>query len=231
MIINSIVYGQTTDKTIDLTTTMNTEILLTDKGPLLLTYTANDSVHSQVATIHYINGQIDGGAILDNNQSEDWDVSTSITALSEPGLHSYKVIGLNYSQDTDDIEFQILYYPQAADMTFVLNDQGYYTLTSFDIGTETSVNLLPYGYTSEGGIRNVTVIGADLFALKNLTSVTLPSTIIKIEDNAFGNMSSLESLVVNSINPPVLGIDVFSNTELILTIYVPAASLIEYQAQ
>ena len=108
----------------------------------------------------------------------------------------------------------------------------------------TSVNI-PSGVTSIGrstfnGCRNltsvtipdsVTSIGAYAFRYCfGLTSVTIPDSITSIGNSAFADSNhSLASVTVNATTPPTLGDNVFYDSALNFTIYVPAASVNTYK--
>jgi hypothetical protein len=154
---------------------------------------------------------------------------SGILVLSE--LNIARIIGTNYKGETDSIDFKILYYPAAANMTFELGGDGLYILTGYSNSSVAySLELLPYGYISTGGIRELSVIGSGVFQADTyLTSITLPHTITKIESSAFANANNLSSLTIYATTPPILEGDPFINTEIQLTIYVPVESLTDYQ--
>ena len=63
-----------------------------------------------------------------------------------------------------------------------------------------------------------------------LEKVTLPEGITYIGNGAFKNCSALTELTVLATTPPTLGTDVFLNVSRTIPVYVPAASLADYQA-
>ncbi|MBE6318393.1 MAG: hypothetical protein E7081_05420 [Bacteroidales bacterium] len=71
----------------------------------------------------------------------------------------------------------------------------------------------------------VTEIGASAFANSNATSVTLPKTISKIGDNAFGDISTLVSL---NTTPPACTSAAFGNLNADAVVYVPEAAYANY---
>lgn len=77
--------------------------------------------------------------------------------------------------------------------------------------------------------NNPTKIGNSMFrGCNKLTSLVIPSNISSIEDSAFNGCSGLTSITVNSTTPPTLGgTNVFDNTNN-CPIYVPDASVSEY---
>ena len=72
---------------------------------------------------------------------------------------------------------------------------------------------------------SVTEIGASAFANSNATSVTLPKTISKIGDNAFGDISTLVSL---NTTPPACTSAAFGNLNADAVVYVPEAAYANY---
>jgi hypothetical protein len=230
MIINTAVYSREEsgiDKSINLTTSMNTHILITDNPSLILNYTWDDSEYDEINVSHYSNSVLWNVEKL-TNSSNTWDVSSLII---EDFLNIERIIGVNYEGEIDILEYKILYYPEAINMTFEINSDRCYTLSEY-ISPESpySLNVLPYGYTEEGAIRELTVIGAGVFQADHyLISIVLPNTINKIESNAFVNANNLSSLTIHAITPPILEGDPFLNTETQITIFVPANSLIDYQ--
>ena len=63
-----------------------------------------------------------------------------------------------------------------------------------------------------------------------LEKVTLPEGITYIGSGAFKNCSALTELTVLATTPPTLVTDVFLNVSRTIPVYVPAASLADYQA-
>ena len=67
----------------------------------------------------------------------------------------------------------------------------------------------------------------------NITSITLPSSIVSIGENAFINCSSLTTIICYAEQVPNLGKEVFDNTYYRIShkikLYVPKASLLDYQ--
>ena len=81
----------------------------------------------------------------------------------------------------------------------------------------------------------IEMIGDDAFRrCGGLRSVTIPDSVTNIGNQAFEQCGSLESVTVNATQPPMLGVNVFSNTPIEYGngwIYVPEESLMDYQAQ
>jgi len=63
----------------------------------------------------------------------------------------------------------------------------------------------------------------------NLISVTVPSSVITLEDYAFGNNPELTSITMLGSVPASIGSYIFHNTPNMETIYVPSAELASYQ--
>lgn len=74
------------------------------------------------------------------------------------------------------------------------------------------------------------IIGNNAFSSCALTSIELPGTMTNIGDYAFYDNVGLQSIIVNATTPPVLGRSVFYGADDVI-IYVPAASLTDYQRE
>lgn len=72
-----------------------------------------------------------------------------------------------------------------------------------------------------------TMMAHSMYASKNLTSITLPSSIKTIEVSAFGTSKNVSSLYCKAIEPPVLNESLINLAPL--TIYVPKVSLDKYK--
>lgn len=228
MIINTVNYGQRNDKTINLVSNINTEIFSTDGNDIILSYFHEDTLYNEISTASYLNEELIDISFLNRLVTDTWNISNILISSQ---LNTARVIGTNYKGETDSIDFKILYYPAAANMTFELGGDGLYILTNYSNSSVAySLELLPYGYVPTSGIRELSVIGAGVFQADTyLTSITLPHTITKIESSAFTNANNLSSLTIYATTPPILEGDPFINTETQITIYVPAESLIDYQ--
>ena len=78
--------------------------------------------------------------------------------------------------------------------------------------------------------NSVTSIGRSAFySCTHLSSITIPSSVTSIGRSAFRYSNSLTSITVNAVTPPTLGSNAFGNTNN-CPIYVPAASLSQYQS-
>ena len=106
-----------------------------------------------------------------------------------------------------------------------------YELTSANYVQSTDVpSTIKNGAGSLEICEGVTRIGT--FAFQNgssLTSVTLPSTLTRIDEAALMGCTSLTGITVNTTTPPTLAGAAFSNTNN-CPIYVPAASVDTYKA-
>lgn len=78
-------------------------------------------------------------------------------------------------------------------------------------------------------IPDETANGSPFGNMSGLTSVAIGSGVTSIGDSAFRNDESLESITVNSVDPPQLGSYVFADTNN-CPIYVPASAVEAYQA-
>lgn len=63
-----------------------------------------------------------------------------------------------------------------------------------------------------------------------LESITLPSTIASIGNQAFRTCSSLEEIIIEATTPPTLGTNVFQSASKSFIIYVPDGSVSTYKA-
>ena len=78
---------------------------------------------------------------------------------------------------------------------------------------------------------SVTVIGVNAFAYCDaLTQVTIPSSVTSIGEWAFDRCTALAEMTVLATVPPTLIENVFRNVNTDIPVYVPAASLEDYQA-
>ena len=77
---------------------------------------------------------------------------------------------------------------------------------------------------------NITTIGYILFwGCESLTKVTLPSSITKIDFQAFFNCTALKTVTCAAATPPTLGESAFDNNAARRKIYVPADSVEAYK--
>jgi len=77
---------------------------------------------------------------------------------------------------------------------------------------------------------SVTSIGKDAIYLKGLTTVTIGTGIMSIDNQAFAECTNLSSVTINAITPPTLGSDVFYSNASGRKIYVPSESVATYKA-
>ena len=132
-----------------------------------------------------------------------------------------------------------LSYAEAAAVTNlggVFNDNG--DITSFD-ELQYFVNLTSIGdyafYGCPGLIsieipNTVTSFGNCAFdGCSALSSIEIPNSVTSIGYLAFQNCSALTSIIVRAETPPELGWDVFENFPTDIPVYVPCASLEDYQ--
>lgn len=78
-------------------------------------------------------------------------------------------------------------------------------------------------------VTGVTEVPSYAFDYTNLENVYLPATIEKIGRRAFADCSRLSALTVYAMTPPTLEDDVFQGVSEGLVVYVPAASIAQYQ--
>ncbi|MGD9604868.1 MAG: leucine-rich repeat protein [Bacilli bacterium] len=79
-------------------------------------------------------------------------------------------------------------------------------------------------------IESNTQIASYAFAGSNLISITIPSTITVIGENAFFNSILLQEVTMKGATPPSLGVEAFHNTSSNLKIFVYASVINRYQA-
>ena len=78
--------------------------------------------------------------------------------------------------------------------------------------------------------EGITKIGNYCFQFSDISSVTIPSTVSEIGDQAFCFCNSLESITILATTPPTLGGGVFGNNKSGRKIYVPYESVDAYKA-
>ena len=98
-------------------------------------------------------------------------------------------------------------------------------------------NIGDYVFSNCSSLSNITIpnsvtsIGDRTFTYcSGLTSITIPNSVTNIGDSTFENCFNLISITVESINPPILGIDSFFETND-CPIYVPSASVDVYKEE
>ena len=77
------------------------------------------------------------------------------------------------------------------------------------------------------------VISIDEFAFSGCTgleSITIPSSVISIDESAFVRCEKLLSVTCQATTPPTLGSSAFNNNAAGRKIYVPTASVADYKA-
>lgn len=150
-----------------------------------------------------------------NPNANYWDKLTGhvIVDYFSPGYLSNAISTLLNNNNSSSNEVQMI--TVAGRMTS--NDFGiannYKNCTLLDISRVTGVSEVP----------------SYAFDYTNLESVYLPATIEKIGDGAFQQCTKLTSLIVYAMTPPTLGRNVFSGVPEGLVVYVPAASIPQYQ--
>ena len=90
--------------------------------------------------------------------------------------------------------------------------------------------MIPETVTSSNTTYYVSAIAADAFSgSSNLTAVTIPSTVMKIGNNAFSGCSSLKHIYCNMLYPQSLGTGVFSNVHTDCVLHIPIGTLAAYK--
>lgn len=111
---------------------------------------------------------------------------------------------------------------------FTIHDDGNNSLTQYD-------NISSFNPV-EATVGNM-ISTIDEYAFRDcmpLTAVTIPDSVTSIGNNAFEHCRSLQSVTVLATTPPMLGVNVFSGTQIEYGngwIYVPEESLMDYQHQ
>lgn len=234
MIINSVSYATNTsqlEKSISVTALDNTDIIRTNSLPINLKYTISDTAFDSVISIIYKEDILEAWDKINMNDGEN--INLSIEPKTELGLYNYKIVAINGNEEVDKVKYRLLYYPDLENLGLDLNTDGFYTLSSYT-GVGNIIEIFSHGYTSDGGIKKINIIGNGLFQDNdNVQTITLPSTINVIRSNAFTNARNLSSLIIHAVIPPSVSkytFNTFYNTESTLTIRVPASSLESYQS-
>lgn len=90
--------------------------------------------------------------------------------------------------------------------------------------------VIPETVTSSNTTYYVSAIAADAFSgSSNLTAVTIPSTVMKIGNNAFSGCSSLKHIYSNMLYPQSLGTGVFTNVPSSCVLHIPIGTLAAYK--
>lgn len=95
---------------------------------------------------------------------------------------------------------------------------------------ETSSNKLVLGCQNTIIPSDVTSIeGSAFYDCKGLNSLTIPSSVTSIGERAFKDCSNLTAISCETVNPPTLGSEVFTNVAKSIPLYVPSGSIAAYQ--
>lgn len=129
-----------------------------------------------------------------------------------------------------DFQSGDLYYNITSDTSVEVTYQDFLSSNNY-FGLTTAT--IPETVTYNGRNYSVTNIGNDAFCrCTGLTSVTIPNSVTCIEDYAFGDCSSLLTIICHAAEvPELVGWNIFSNIPLSdATLYIPAESLEDYKA-
>ncbi len=106
--------------------------------------------------------------------------------------------------------------------------------TTVAVGNNTSatgVVVIPASVTTACGTYDVTSIGTNAFTASDITSITIPSSVASIGDDAFGSCGNLTSFICDVISPITINFSVFGDVNIAAcSLTVPAESLAAYQA-
>lgn len=111
-----------------------------------------------------------------------------------------------------------------------------YSLTSINIPKGvTSIEFATFesctSLTSINIPKGVTSIGEAAFHFcSSLTSINIPESVTSIGSRAFLFCNSLTSIICKAITPPSISDDTFSRVDSSIPVYVPSASVQEYQS-
>ena len=95
----------------------------------------------------------------------------------------------------------------------------------------TGVVVIPASVTTACGTYDVTSIGTNAFTASDITSITIPSSVASIGDDAFGSCGNLTSFICDVISPITINFSVFGDVNIAAcSLTVPAESLAAYQA-
>jgi len=229
MIINTVINSGGNRQNIELITPQI--FLIKNEGEVVeLSFTYTNQLNLSGYALLYLNGIVVASRSVDHNETVEIDIESY---LDETGFFTFKLIVIDEDKSVDSLEFKVLYnYQNINDFSFTYNSlKNAYILSAYN-GSSSSL-LIPPVFNGEQGILTVYRIENGVFLDNNsLVSVEIPLTITEIGVNAFYSASSLNSVTLYSIIPPILGGDnVFDPYVLtsILRIYVPASSLNAYK--
>lgn len=123
--------------------------------------------------------------------------------------------GTSITVSADDLEYNI----GTAKITYTTDANGNVTITKFDEGDETSIQIPE---TIDGG--TVTALGPQSFSFcETLEEIKLPKTLTDIGEQAFYYCTSLKEIEIPQ-NVSVIGGDAFLNCTSLKTVYLPRRS-------
>ncbi len=170
------------------------------------------------------NIRVIGSRAFDDNSNL---TSISLPAHSAPGFVEYfDSKGTVYKPNDEITDFKDIYVAkvpytlQLSDITYTLNGSEL-TISNF-VNTVEKYIVIPSIFTIDGQLVSVTGIGEDAFKSSQLTSVTLPGSLIAIGKYAF-NRNQLTSVIFEAnSNIRVIGEGAFDNNSNLTTISLPA---------
>ena len=121
------------------------------------------------------------------------------------------------------------------DKTTLLQYPAGKTETTYAVPTGVT-SIAKYAFAGSNALTEVTLpeglteIAEYAFAwCRNLTKISLPKSLDNIGNMAFNECTGLTEMTVLATTPPTLGTNAFFNVEFDIPVYVPAASLADYQ--
>lgn len=121
--------------------------------------------------------------------------------------------GTSITVSADDLEYNI----GTAKITYTTDANGNVTITKFDEGDETSIQIPE---TIDGG--KVKTIGANAFAdCSSLTSITLPQSLTNIENLAFARCTALQNINIPQ-DVTNIGVSAFLRCKSLTNITIPS---------
>lgn len=122
----------------------------------------------------------------------------------------------------EDNEIPDLYFTELENITSVVVGDDITIIGNGAFGSSSSLTSVIIG-------SSVTNIGNGAFeSCASLTSLIIPDSVTNIDFRAFYGGTSLTSITVNSVDPPQLGLNAFTNTNN-CPIYVPASAVNTYK--
>ena len=153
--------------------------------------------------------------IYDNTTKQNFCDPIRVIYHSNAKIATVENSKYRYMPLSEDSDEAIILLPKTT--TYAIDDEG-------DVEIESSVNL-------NGKDYRITELGPRLlYGREDITSLTIPSTVKKIDAGAFGNCTNLSEITVNAITPPEVHPSAFdASTVANATLNVPEGSVELYK--